>query len=337
MNEPLLILIPIFNDWRAVALLLQRLDRTLDRHGLRAEVLLVDDASFTSPPLTLTQQQYSALDRVDVIALRRNLGHQRAIAVGLAYVEQHRPCRALAIMDGDGEDDPEDVPRLLVQLEAKENPHVVFSERTRRAEGPIFRAFYSLYRTLHWVLTGIPVRVGNFSIMHSRALERLVAVSELWNYYAAAVFKSRIPYTTIPTRRAQRLDGRSHMNFLALVIHGLSAISGHGEIVGVRLLLGTVVLLTASLLSLLTFIGMKILTHASIPEWAPITGGLLGLLFLQGATLSILIVFFTLSSRSNATFLPVRDYRYFIAETQQLFPAVFSAALPRPKAFNRES
>jgi polyisoprenyl-phosphate glycosyltransferase len=337
MNDPFLILIPIFNDWRAIALLLPQLDHILDRHRLRAEVLLVDDASPTAPPVHLSQQQYSALDRVDVLALRRNLGHQRAIAIGLAYAEQHRPCRALAIMDGDGEDNPEDLPRLLTCLETEASPPIIFAERTRRGEGLMFRLFYYLYRILHLVLTGIPVRVGNFSVMSAQVLERLVAVSELWNHYAAAVFRSRIPYATVPTRRAKRLDGHSHMNFLALVIHGLSAILVHGEVVGVRLLLGTLVMLTIALISLLTFVGVGILTHSSISGWVFIASGLFGLLLLQGVTLSILLVFFTLSSRSNAAFLPVRDYQYFVAEIQQLFPHILNAVPSRPNTHSSES
>ena len=46
------------------------------------------------------------------------------------------------------------------------------------------------------------VRVGNFSAIPRRRLESLVAVSELWNHYAAAAFQSRQPYCTIPTQRA---------------------------------------------------------------------------------------------------------------------------------------
>lgn len=332
-----MILIPIFNDWQAIALLLPQLDNVLARQRLRAEVLLVDDASPTAPPVIWSQQQYSALDRVDVLALRRNLGHQRAIAIGLAYAEQQRPCRALAIMDGDGEDNPEDLPRLLTRLEAEENPHIIFAERTRRGEGLVFRIFYHLYRILHFVLTGIPVRVGNFSVMSAQVLERLVAVSELWNHYAAAVFRSRIPYATVPTRRAKRLDGRSQMNFLALVIHGLSAILVHSEVVGVRLLLGTLAMLTVALISLLTFVSVGILTRSSLSGWVLIASGLFGLLLLQGVTLSILLVFFALSSRSNAAFLPVRDYQYFVAEIHQLFPLTLAAVPARLHTRSSES
>ena len=70
-------------------------------------------------------------------------------------------------------------------------------------------------------------------------LSCLVASSELWNHYAAAAFASRQPYATIPTRRATRLDGRSKMNFVNLVIHGLSAISVYSDAIGVRLLIAT--------------------------------------------------------------------------------------------------
>ena len=72
----------------------------------------------------------------------------------------------------------------------------------------MFRVFYALYRWAHVLLTGIPVRVGNFSVIPSSQLRRLVVVSELWNHYAAAVFKARVPRTSVPTVRAPRLDGQ---------------------------------------------------------------------------------------------------------------------------------
>ena len=105
-------------------------------------------------------------------------------------------------------------------LNAEGGTRVVFAERTKRSESFAFRFFYALYRWLHLLLTGVAVRVGNFSAMPYSLLRRLVAVSELWNHYAAAVFKSRLPYRLLPTQRANRLAGRPQMNFVALVIHG---------------------------------------------------------------------------------------------------------------------
>lgn len=88
------------------------------------------------------------------------------------------------------------------------------------------------------MLTGIRVRVGNFSILPFAYLDTLVVMSELWNHYAASVFRSKLPFAMIPIPRGTRFAGTSKMNFVALVSHGLSAISVFGDIVGVRLLIG---------------------------------------------------------------------------------------------------
>ena len=96
-------------------------------------------------------------------------------------------------MDSDGEDSPQDVPRLLERFEAEACGKVIFAERTKRSESMTFMFFYSVYRWVHLMLTGVPVRVGNFSVIPRSRLESLVTVSELWNHYAAAVFKSRQP------------------------------------------------------------------------------------------------------------------------------------------------
>ena len=89
----------------------------------------------------------------------------------------------------------------------------------------MFRAFYLFYRLLHWLLTGRVVRVGNFSVLPASALSRLVVMSELWNHYAGAVFRSKLPYERIPTDRGVRLGGRSHMRLIDLVVHGISGIA----------------------------------------------------------------------------------------------------------------
>ena len=106
-------LIPVFNDWNAVALLLPRLDRALTGRSLAIEVLLIDDGSLTPHATALHFPPLEEIQRVAVLELKHNLGHQRAIAVGLAHVYEHLPCDAVLVMDGDGEDNPADAPRLL--------------------------------------------------------------------------------------------------------------------------------------------------------------------------------------------------------------------------------
>ena len=252
-RRELVVLLPVFNDWAALGKLLGGLDRALASSRIEADVLVVNDGSTEPFDPSAISGDLRSIARVEVLHLRRNLGHQRAIAIGLAFIEAERPeCRAVVLMDSDGEDAPEDVPRLLARYEQEGRRKIVFAERTKRSESSLFRFFYLLYRVAHRILTGHWVRVGNFSVIPRERLSCLVATSELWNHYAAAAFTSRQPYATVPTRRANRLDGRSKMNFVALVIHGLSAISVYSDAIGVRLLIATLAMIGLDLAALVT-------------------------------------------------------------------------------------
>ena len=219
-------------------MMLPRLAEQVASLGVPVGLLVVDDGSVLAggPGVVPIDPRFAW---VRVLRLRRNLGHQRAIAVGLCHIEEHIPCEGVVVMDGDGEDRPEDVSRLVAAMGAERNTRIVFGERQRRVERLTFRIFYLLYRLLHWVLTGRGVRVGNFSAIPRVQLESLVVVSELWVHYAAAVLRSRQPWSAIPVTRDRRLDGRSRMNFVALVVHGLSAISVYTDLVFTRIVCAT--------------------------------------------------------------------------------------------------
>ena len=312
VRDKLLVLIPIYNDWAAAGLLLPRLDQVLADTGLTADVLLIDDGSTTGIPADWPGHDWRALDCIEVLTLRRNVGHQRAIAIALAFVERHRSPDVVVVMDGDGEDAPEDVPRLLACLHENEGSTVVFAERTRRSESVLFRVFYALYRWAHRLLTGIPVRVGNFSAIPFRLLRRLVVVSELWNHYAAAVFKARLPRASVPSERAPRLAGKSRMNYVDLVMHGLSALSVHAELVGVRLLVVTAIVVSAMVSALLATLGVRLFTPLTMPVWTSTAVGVLLIVLLQVLAFTSLFAFLVLHARSQPTFIPVRDYDYFV-------------------------
>jgi hypothetical protein len=308
-----LVLIPVFNDWASLARLLTELDQVLAAVDRQADVLVVDDGSTTEPHDLDEPWRFTALKRIDVLALRRNLGHQRAIAVGLAYVEDCLQTGPVVVMDGDGEDDPADVPRLLDRVEELGGDEIVFAERTRRSESITFKIFYALYKMLHWALTGKGVRVGNFSAVPRRRMSSLVVVSELWNHYAAAVFRSRQPYSMIPTQRATRYCGRSTMNFVSLVTHGLSAISVYADIAGVRLLVMSAFMALLTMGAIVAAVIVRLATNLAIPGWASYTVGILVILLFQAVLGMFVFSFVILGARHGSTFLPRRDYSYFIS------------------------
>ncbi len=316
--EPVILLIPVFDDWDSVSLLLPLLESQLTNVDAPVHVLLVDDGS-TKPPDTAgladACTSFRHLQKVDILSLKRNLGHQRAIAAGLSYVTAHLACSAVVVMDADGEDAPRDVPQLLAELDRYDGNMIIFAERTKRSESLSFRFFYWLYRVVHLWLTGIPVRIGNFSAIPASMLPRIAVVSELWNHYAASVVKSRLPFETLPTERASRLAGTSKMNLVSLVIHGLSAISVFSERTGVRLIIaGTcLALFTGAGLSIVSAI--QLATDWDVPAWAIYSPGLLLLLFGQMLTLVLMYVLGILQKRDDSGFLPIRDHVHFISGT----------------------
>jgi polyisoprenyl-phosphate glycosyltransferase len=304
------VLIPVYNDWHACSSVLARLDHELHAVGRQVDVLIVDDGSTVTPEAFGSDVQLSAIRRIEVLRLRRNMGHQRAICIGLSHLHD-LSCDAVVVMDGDGEDDPKDVPRLLRRWD-QDRGLTVFAERARRSEGFVFKLAYWSYRVSHRVLTGVSVRVGNFSVLPFRHLRSLVVTSELWSHYAAAVFISRLPYTTIPTTRGQRIAGKSTMNFVSLVTHGLSAISVFSEVVGVRVLLASASIAAATSAAIVTVLAIRLLTPMAIPGWATYTSGILLIVLLVTIMFAFLFSFSILFARKSTAVLPVRDYSLFV-------------------------
>lgn len=309
--------IPVFNDWASVLLVLADLQTLIPRLDGPAAVLLVDDGS-TDPPPSQQLGSLAGFSSIEILTLRRNVGHQRAITLGLAYIHRHRLCRAVVVMDGDGEDAPGDVPLLLDRCRQTGFASIVFAKRTRRSEGPLFLVGYHGFRVIHYLLTGLRVEVGNFSAVPHALLDRLVGISEMWNHYAAAVIHARIPIEKVPIPRRRRLRGKPKMRAADLAVHGLSAISVYGATIGVRLLglAGLLMLLTTA--AILGLAGMRWIGSVPIPPWATTTAGFLAVGLLNLFMLSMIFVLFVLQSRNNALFLPIRDWRHYIARVDRL-------------------
>lgn len=314
----LVIAMPVYEDWESAALLCEALHSELARLAdVQSTILLIDDGSTRQMNDEFARTNQSSND-LWVLRLRRNLGHQRAIAVALAYIHEKIPCEAVIVMDADGEDRPIEIPRLIQSYRESTAPATIFVERGRRIESLTFKAYYQIYRFFHRLLTGRGIRFGNFSLMPAEHLTSIVAFPELWNHFAAAVLQARLPYFTIRADRGSRLRGKSKMNFVSLVIHGLSALFASYEVVSTRLLAATAILFTVTLTLLVSVVLVKLLTNLAIPGWATITGGLLLLMGFELLTTTISIIFSVMMSRNNLGFLPLRDYSFFVADCREI-------------------
>ncbi len=310
------IITPVLNDWVSLQALLAALGDMVALIG-RPTVFVVDDCS-TEPgdaaALTALGQRLGGLE---VIRLACNLGHQRAIAVGLAEVARRGGFDLVVVMDADGEDRPEDLPRLLAaHLERPEA--IIVATRAERSEGASFRLFYRAYNLVYRLCTGIVIDFGNFCLIPAPQLGRLVAHPEICNHLAASVFRSRSPIRRVPTSRGHRYAGASRMNIIALVAHGLSAISVFTTETFVRFLGLTALLVGAIMATVAASVGGRLLTAWALPGWATTVIGLALVMLLQILTLTLALTFVMLAGRGTAPVLPAEHSRYYIRAVEVL-------------------
>jgi glycosyltransferase involved in cell wall biosynthesis len=318
--EKLLILIPSYNDWRGLGILLEIIDDFLFTKTLKSSILIIDDGSSIPLDKELSFKEFKAIDFIDILKLRRNLGHQRAIAIGLAYVEAEMSQDLVIVMDADGEDNPYKIDKLLTKYYQAKTPQIVFARRSKRSESRKFQFFYQIYRGMYKLLTGKEISFGNFSLIPRPILHQLVVVSEIWIHYASGVIKSRLPLTTVDIPRSQRLVGKSQMNFVSLVSHGLSSISIYGDVVGTRLLIATSGLIILCALLIAVVVAIRLGTTLATPGWATTAVGILSILMAQSGLILVVFSLLILASRNGFSFIPCRDYSIFILEIVKGYP-----------------
>lgn len=321
----LAVVLPVYNDWAALSALLPMLDRAFAPLGAVLDVCVVDDGSI-EPPAIRFDSEFAAIERIEVLRLICNVGHQRAIAVGLADVASRGECDYALVMDSDGEDRPDEAAALLVAARAQpEFAGAFVAQRHRRSEGLVFRAYYQLYKALFRALVGRAIDFGNFSLLPASALNRVVHSPDLWNHYPATLVKSRLPLRRVATRRGVRLAGRSTMNLVALVALGLSAISVFSDVVFVRILVVSLAWSAIAALGLVGVILVKIFSTLAIPGWATTAGGILAIILVQALTFSTIATFLSLSARSNVLIVPARDAARYIETRRTLRGAALAA------------
>ncbi len=296
--------IPVFDDWESLGHLIGEIDRTLAGGSETASLILVNDGSGQPPPDTLGESDTGgAVQGIEILDLSYNMGSQRAIALGLREAARRGDADAVVVMDADGEDRPEDIPKLIAMLDEAPDA-IVVTLRAKRSEGVLFSVLYAVYKMMFRVLTGKIINFGNFSVIPARALERLVQTPEVWNHLAAAYVRSPLPIRAVPTNRGKRYAGRSNMNLPSLVLHGIGAMSVFSDILFSRLLIVCTGLAGASVIAAIAVLAIRFLTDLAIPGWATNAVGFLGVLFIQLLILMLSSVFLLLNSRPLVSVTP---------------------------------
>ena len=216
------ILISIFNDWKSVFKVLQEIDLTISAWNAEVSILIVNDASTENK--NSIKLNFKNIKSVRIMNMKKNRGHARCNAAGLKFLTEKENFDYVILMDGDGEDRPEDL--TLLFNKSKENPSkAVTADRIKRSEGPFFKLLYECHKILTYIFTGKLIKFGNYSCLPKEAVTRLFKEACIWSSFSGSVTKIISDRVSVPSIRGRRYFGPTQMNFFKLLIHSFSIIA----------------------------------------------------------------------------------------------------------------
>jgi hypothetical protein len=312
-NHSLIVVTPVYEDVEASSRLFKELAQEFKQEVF---VVAVDDGS-VKQPLSIASLEQAGVQGA-VLKLRRNVGHQRAIAIGLGYASEHiQPGQQIVVMDSDGEDLPSTIHALLKNLES-EDVDVVVAQRKSRVETWRFKAFYQIYKRFFSLMTGRAISFGNFMAMKPHAVKRLVVMQELSIHVAGAVLASKLRAATCSLDRGPRYAGQSKMNFVGLVLHGFKGLMVFAEDVLVRVGIACAAIAGLAVLGTSTAVVLKLLGY-STPGWFSIALGILVLMFLQTGALALMTLMLTGVVRGGTVTTAIA-YHDFVEQVIEIQP-----------------
>ena len=217
-----IILIPIYNDWKSVFQLLENIDLQIAKWDAEVLVLIINDGS--TEERTVTELSFKNIKTVRTMNMKQNQGHARCNAAGLKYLTEKEDFDYVILMDGDGEDRPEELTSLFNK--SKENPlKTVTANRIKRSEGSFFKLLYECHKILTYVFTGKLIKFGNYSCLPKEDAARLVKEACIWSSFSGSVTKIISDRVSVPSIRGKRYFGPSQMSFFKLLVHSFSIIA----------------------------------------------------------------------------------------------------------------
>lgn len=214
------LVIPVYNEEAALPAFHARLCRALAGLPQQFRILFINDGSRDGTGAVL-RHLASQDERLQVLELSRNFGHQAALTAGLDRAEAD----FVITLDGDGQHPPERIGEMLAL--AEQGYQVVLAQRVSDQGGGVFKRWSSdgFYRLLNWIgETNLPPGVGDFRLLARPALLALRQMPEYHRFLRGMV--AWIGYRTIilPYVPQARLAGRSKYSLRKMLRLALDAI-----------------------------------------------------------------------------------------------------------------
>jgi glycosyltransferase involved in cell wall biosynthesis len=198
------VVVPVHNEERSVALLYDELRSALEPLGMAWEAIFVDDGSTDGTFAALTRL-HNAEQSVRVVRLRRNFGKAAALVAGFDQAQGD----TVVTIDGDLQDDPSEIPRLLAKLE--EGFDLVSGWKTKRRD-PLSRRIPSkLFNSVTGWMSGLHLHDMNCGLKAYRGevVRGLVLYGELHRFIPVLAHEQGYRVAELPVNHRPREHGRS--------------------------------------------------------------------------------------------------------------------------------
>ncbi len=198
------VVIPVHNEERSVALLLDELASTLDGLGRPWEAVFVDDGS-TDGTFSALTRLHDAAENVRVVRLRRNFGKAAALQAGFEEASGD----VVVTMDGDLQDDPAEISRLLAKLD--EGFDLVTGWKAKRRDPLSRRLLSKIFNGVSGRLSGLRLHDMNSGLKAYRAevLRGVRLYGELHRFVPVLAHYRGFRVAEIPVNHRPRAHGRS--------------------------------------------------------------------------------------------------------------------------------
>jgi len=199
------IVIPVFNEEEVLPATYGRLTSVMQDIGEPYELIFVNDGSQDSTS-DIVADLMRGDRRVRLLDFSRNFGHQIAITAGMDYA-----CgEAIVIIDGDLQDPPELIPRMIEKWQA--GYEVVYARRSRRQGETWLKKgtaalFYRVLGTL--TETPIPLDTGDFRLIDRRVCDAMRGIREKNRFVRGLVSWVGFKQTAVDYVREERWAGES--------------------------------------------------------------------------------------------------------------------------------
>ena len=202
------VVIPVYNEVEALPALYQALSDALDRLAQSSEVVFVDDGSSDGSGAVLDELAHSD-GRVQVLHLGRNYGQTAALMAAF----QHSTGGVIIPMDGDGQNDPADIHRLLDKL--SEGFDVVSGWRTQRDDKFSRRLPSVVANRLISALLGVPLHDYGCTLKAYRreVIEDVRLYGEMHRFIPIYAAREGARVTELPVSHHPRRHGKSKYGF----------------------------------------------------------------------------------------------------------------------------